>query len=235
MKRMAYHLLAILIWGMAASAVKAQILLTASATPIEEYAAVELQRYYYQLSVHLLSIDHEEVPDRKTEFVLTRLDHPLVKSWRDKGVLPLKSMPGEQGYVIRTVKEKGRELVVIAGVDANGLLYGVYGLLEDHLGMRFYMNGDVYPDKKEVQTRIPLIQDERTPTVAIRGFLPWTNFPQSATIYSWDDWRYIIDQAARMRMSFIMIHNYNGFCGHNELFHNFEYKGHLSRGWMPTI
>ena len=50
MKRMAYHLLAILILGMAASAVKAQILLTASATPIEEYAAVELQRYYYQLS-----------------------------------------------------------------------------------------------------------------------------------------------------------------------------------------
>ena len=82
MKRMAYHLLAILILGMAASAVKAQILLTASATPIEEYAAVELQRYYYQLSGRLLSIDHEEVPDRKTEFVLTRLDHPLVKSWR---------------------------------------------------------------------------------------------------------------------------------------------------------
>ena len=77
MKRMAYHLLAILILGMAASAVKAQILLTASATPIEEYAAVELQRYYYQLSGRLLSIDHEEVPDRKTEFVLTRLDHPL--------------------------------------------------------------------------------------------------------------------------------------------------------------
>lgn len=47
MKRMAYHLLAILIWGMAASAVKAQILLTASATPIEEYAAVELQRYCF--------------------------------------------------------------------------------------------------------------------------------------------------------------------------------------------
>ena len=61
MKRMAYHLLAILILGMAASAVKAQILLTASATPIEEYAAVELQRYYYQLSGRLLSIDHEEV------------------------------------------------------------------------------------------------------------------------------------------------------------------------------
>ena len=74
MKRMAYHLLAILILGMAASAVKAQILLTASATPIEEYAAVELQRYYYQLSGRLLSIDHEEVPDRKTEFVLTRLE-----------------------------------------------------------------------------------------------------------------------------------------------------------------
>ena len=39
----------------------------------------------------------------------------------------------------------------------------------------------------------------------------------------------------KMRMNFIMIHNYNGFCGHNETFHNFEYNGYLSRGWMPTI
>jgi len=235
MRRMAYHLLAVLILAMTASTIKAQILLVTSGTPVEEYAAAELQRYYYQLSGRLLSVGHGEVPDRKTEFVLTRLDHPLMTSWKDNGVLSLASVPGAQGYVIWTVKEKGRQLVVIAGADASGLLYGVYGLLEDHLGMRFYMNGDVYPDKKKPQTKLPFIRDERTLTMTVRGFLPWTNFPQSATIYSWDDWRYIIDQAARMRMNFIMIHNYNGFCGHNELFHNFEYKGHLSRGWMPTI
>jgi len=68
----------------------------------------------------------------------------------------------------------------------------------------------------------------------IRGFIPWTNFPQSATVYSWNDWKFIIDQAARMRMNFIHIHNYNGQNGHNEMFHNFTVNGYTSRTWMPT-
>ena len=46
MKRMAYHLLAVLILAMTASTIKAQILLATSGTPVEEYAAAELQRYY---------------------------------------------------------------------------------------------------------------------------------------------------------------------------------------------
>ena len=50
MRRMAYHLLAVLILAMTASTIKAQILLVTSGTPVEEYAAAELQRYYYQLS-----------------------------------------------------------------------------------------------------------------------------------------------------------------------------------------
>ena len=104
MRRMAYHLLAVLILAMTASTIKAQILLVTSGTPVEEYAAAELQRYYYQLSGRLLSVGHGEVPDRKTEFVLTRLDHPLMTSWKDNGVLSLASVPGAQGYVIRTVK-----------------------------------------------------------------------------------------------------------------------------------
>lgn len=96
------------------------------------------------------------------------------------------------------------------------------------------MSGDILPQKR-LKDPLPVINDMRTPSMHIRGFLPWTNFPQSATIYSWDDWKYIIDQSAKMRMNFIMIHNYNGFCGHNEMFHNFEYNQYLSRGWMPTV
>lgn len=154
---MVYYLLVILIWGMVVLVVKVQILLIVFVMLIEEYVVVEFQWYYYQLFGCLLFIDYEEVLDRKMEFVLIRLDYLLVKFWRDKGVLFLKFMLGEQGYVIWIVKEKGRELVVIVGVDVNGLFYGVYGLLEDYLGMCFYMNGDVYFDKKEVQMRILLI------------------------------------------------------------------------------
>ena len=74
----------------------------------------------------------------------------------------------------------------------------------------------------------------KTPAVAVRGFLPWTNFPQSATSYSWQDWRFIIDQMAKMRMNFLHIHNYNGDNGHNEMFHNFTLHGIRSRVWMAT-
>lgn len=214
--------------------VQAQILQISSGTSLENYAASELQRYYYQLSGKLLNIERAASANLKSDFILTTLDNPLVDDWQKKGILKLKEKPGEQGYILQTVKNAGRRTLLIVGTDPCGLLYGVYGLLEDHLGVRFYMSGDILPEKR-MRGHLPVISDVRTPQMRIRGFLPWTNFPQSATIYSWNDWRYVIDQAAKMRMNFIMIHNYNGFCGHNETFHNFEYNGYLSRGWMPTI
>lgn len=214
--------------------IHAQIVQKSDVTSLEEYAASELQRYYYQLSGRLLDIERDDISAMKADFILTTLDSQLVDDLKKKGIITIKETPGAQGYVLHTIKNGEHRTLLIAGADPCGLLYGVYGLLEDHLGVRFYMSGDVLPEKKML-VKLPVINEMRTPQMSIRGFLPWTNFPQSATIYSWNDWRYIIDQAAKMRMNFIMIHNYNGFCGHNEMFHNFECNGYLSRGWMPTI
>jgi hypothetical protein len=125
------------------------------------------------------------------------------------------------------------ETLVIAGSDAVGCLYGVYGLLEDYYGIGFYLGGDVLPDKKTPLT-LPDVDERKTPAVAIRGFLPWTNFPQSATSYSWQDWKFILDQMAKMRMNFLHIHNYNGEAGHNEMFHNVTHDGITPRVWMAT-
>ena len=207
---------------------------TANTSAIEDYASLELQRYYYQLSGELLTIAKQNEISADTRFVIGTLDNPLLRQWKEQGVLSVEELPGSQGYLIQTVKLHGRPVLLIAGADSDGMLYGVYGLFEDHLGVRYYMSGDIFPQKR-LKGALPVINDVRTPSMRIRGFLPWTNFPQSATIYSWDDWKYIIDQSAKMRMNFIMIHNYNGFCGHNELFHNFEYNQYLSRGWMPTV
>lgn len=211
-----------------------QLCNTANINVIEDYASLELQRYYYQLSGELLEIDKKNKIAKNAKFIIGTLDNPIIQKWRSEGVLSIKQEPGSQGYLIQTITLNGKSILLIAGADSNGMLYGVYGLFEDHLGVRFYMSGDVLP-RKLLKDPLPVISDVRTPSMHIRGFLPWTNFPQSATIYSWDDWKYIIDQSAKMRMNFIMVHNYNGFCGHNEMFHNFEYNQYLSRGWMPTI
>ena len=211
-----------------------RIIVDASASAFEQYAAKELQRYLYQLSGSSLEIGRQW-DTKKPCFVIGRAER--LAAMKPAGAEPWVSVtaadPGPQGYVLKKLALPGQEVMVIGGSDAIGCLYGVYGLLADHYGIGFYLGGDVLPDQKSPLV-LPEVDERKAPAVQIRGFLPWTNFPQSATVYSWDDWRFIIDQAAKMRFNFIHIHNYNGEQGHNEMFHNFEVNGTLSRVWMPT-
>ncbi|MFA5817622.1 MAG: alpha-glucuronidase family glycosyl hydrolase [Bacteroidales bacterium] len=199
------------------------IVLSPNATALEQYAAQELQRYLYQVTGEKLDIQTGTEKVNPKSFILgQRTTNPLIKKL-------VSDQVGPQGYILRKVDGN----IVIAGSDSEGVLYGVYGLLEDHYGIGFYMGGDVLPEQK--QPLMPETLDEtKTPAVAIRGFLPWTNFPQSATSYSWEDWKFIIDQMAKMRLNFLHIHNYNGQAGHNEMFHNFSVNGIMSRVWMAT-
>jgi hypothetical protein len=212
-----------LIFGLSVPSFAGDIVTATRTTPIEQYAALELQRYLYQITGEKLEIKVIGGKIRPGSFILgQKSTNPLIdKNITDKA--------GPQGYTLRRINEN----VFVAGADPEGVLYGVYGLLEDHYGVGFYLGGDVLPEKK-----LPLmpesLNETKTPAVAIRGFLPWTNFPQSATSYSWEDWKFIIDQAAKMRFNFIHIHNYNGEAGHNEMYHNFSVNGILSRVWMAT-
>ncbi|HEX7261432.1 MAG TPA: glycoside hydrolase family 20 zincin-like fold domain-containing protein, partial [Luteolibacter sp.] len=178
------------------------------ASQLERYASQELQRYLYLVTGTKLEIRE----GGKGAFVLDQR----------------ADVPGPQGY---SLKRDG-ETVTIAGSDAEGVLYGVYGLLEDHYGIGFYLGGDVLPEG-----RLPLmpatLDETKKPLVAVRGILPWSNFPQSPSSYSWSDWKFIIDQMGKMRLNLLNIHNYN--CqGHNEMFHNWTFDGWTSRSWMPS-
>jgi hypothetical protein len=213
------------------------ILIGEGAPPMEQYAARELQRYLYQLSGHLPAIERAkpEAALAGPVFLIGRpADHPLLARLAAEGKIKVSpGDPGPQGYVLKIVPAGGSEALAIVGGDEVGCLYGVYGLLEDHYGVGFYLGGDVLPQRKTTLALVK-VDERKTPAVAIRGFLPWTNFPQSATSYSWQDWRFIIDQMAKMRMNFLHIHNYNGDNLHNEMFHNFTLHGVTSRVWMAT-
>ncbi len=222
-----------------------EIVVGRQAPAVERYAAAELQRYLYQLSGTLLKIKSDMTDDQRPAVVIGQVQtNSLLRRLVGAGQLKVsENDPGPQGYVLKRLAIDGRPVLAIAGSDAVGCLYGVYGLLEDHYGVGFYLGGDVLPEKS-LSLRIPNVDERRRPAVAIRGFLPWTNFPQSATVYSWEDWRFILDQMAKMRMNFLHIHNYNEtglkplvskVPRHNEMFHNFTYRGITSRVWMATI
>jgi Carbohydrate binding module (family 6)/Glycosyl hydrolase family 67 N-terminus len=212
-----------------------KIIIGAKASEIEQYAAMELQRYIFQVSGSVFIIVTDTTVINQPSFVIGQpATNKYIRQFNsDMQITVTPADPGPEGYELKSLRIEGRPLVIIAGSDQVGCLYGVYGLLAGHYGVGFFLGGDIFPTgKKELEWKD--FEEKKKPLVGVRGFLPWTNFPQSATVYSWEDWKFIIDQTARMRMNFIHIHNYNGELGHNEMYHNFTYKGYTSRVWMPT-
>ena len=139
-----------------ASARGGKILLGNNASALEQYAARELQRYLYQVSGSLLEIE-AAVPGARLSgavFVLGRREsNPLIAELADEGKLQISAAhPGPQGYVLKKVTATKApnhdEMMVIAGSDETGCLYGVYGLLQDYYGIGFYLGGDVLPDPR---------------------------------------------------------------------------------------
>ncbi len=203
------------------------IYVSGKADDLENYAAKELQRYLYHVSGELAQIRDSE-NFRDSGFILGTLKNGKIR----KLVGQIKE-PGPQGYLLKTINKDGKTLLVIAANESAGCLYGVYGLLEDHYDIGFYFSGDVFPSQK-THLKIPRINEKRTPATHIRGVLPWTNFPQSATSYSFEDWKYVIDQMARMRMNLLNIHNYFGWFDTEEMFHNFTLDDQMARVWFAT-
>lgn len=221
--------------GLSASAParEAQIVVGAKAPPLEQYAAVELQRYLHSLTGELVPIRADDAPLTTDSFVIgqpatnRRIDELVAK-----GALAVSAAdPGEQGYVLRKLSSPGQsEILAIAGSDSAGTLYGVYGLLADHYGIGFYLDGDVIPQAKTALALVP-VDERKKPKQSVRGILPWVNFFESATVYSFEDYRFIIDQMAKMRMNLLNLHNYNGVAGHQEM--NFPWNPSV-RYWMAT-
>ncbi len=204
-----------------------------NASELQRYAAAELQRYLYQLTGTLPVIRSGQPEGHRNTFVIgCRSDNPLIDQLASAGKIDLRGKPA-QAYCLKRLTFENREMIVIAGEDETGCLYGVYGLLQDYFDIRFYMGGDVIPENR-AKLKLPEISERKEPSALIRGILPWTNFPQSATSYSWEDWRFIIDQMAKMRMNLLNIHNYFGWFDTNEMFHNFEMDGFMPRTGFAT-
>ena len=70
---------------------------------------------------------------------------------------------GREGYVLRTV---GGHLV-IAGSDVRGVMYGVYGLLQDHLGCRWF-TPEVSRIPKQSTLELPALDETVIPPLAYR-------------------------------------------------------------------
>jgi hypothetical protein len=132
--------------------------LAENASPSTRHGAEELQTFLEQMTGAKLPIVSDQQPQGPKEIILGDNAH-----LRKLGVTIDFAALGPEGYVIRTVGEH----LVIAGGQLRGNMYGVYGLLEDHLGCRWFAPG-VSRIPKSTRLAIGPIDDRQTPALEYR-------------------------------------------------------------------
>ncbi len=135
-----------------------RIVVSDDASVSTRHGAEELRTFLQQMTgVELPIVSDREVASAH-EIILG--DNARLRSL---GVEVDFSALGREGYVLRTV---GQHLV-IAGGEPRGTLYGVYGLLEDHLGCRWFT-----PDLSRIpqlpRLLLPQLDEQRVPALEYR-------------------------------------------------------------------
>ena len=138
---------------------------------------------------------------------LWRKDRPEITALADSGDLQTRVAtlpPG--GYLLTTVKQADRPVLLIVGGDDIGTLYGAYRLAE-LLGVRFFLHGDVIPDK-QIPLNLTDINAAGKPLFALRGIQPFHDFPEGPDWWNRDEYKAVLGQLPKLGMNFFGLHCY---------------------------
>lgn len=189
---------------------KAIILCPKNPEVVERLAAREIRRYLYLRTDQYPSIVafKGKLPQESPLIVIGQKDQSLVKQvieqYDDLGSTVASLKP--QQFLLKTIPETSPPMVLIAGGDGIGTLYGAYRFVE-HLGVRFYLHGDTIPDEG-IPLKLPFLDEKGAPLFALRGINSWGTHPFGFDLWSEDDYKSIFAQLTKMRMNFLGIHCY---------------------------
>ncbi|MFA0750369.1 MAG: hypothetical protein SLRJCFUN_000772, partial [Candidatus Fervidibacter sp.] len=146
-----------------------RIVIAANALPSERYAAEELQRYLHRISGALLPIVTDDQPMTDHEILLG--DNAHLRRLRLR--LNFNKL-GTDGFVLRTY----RHHLIAAGGKPRGTLYGVYALLEEKLGVRWFTPEVEFVPKME-RVELPTLNEMQVPALEYREVF-WTEMLRDA-------------------------------------------------------
>ena len=192
----------------AESAAPVAVVCDKDASFAEKLASKEVRRYVYLRTGKLLPIvDNLAAQAEGSLIVLGAKGRAAVQAVSTDAKLTqvVEGLAPEQ-YVLKTVKLGGRPVLLIAGGDPIGTLYGAYRFAE-HLGVRFYMHGDVVPDQ-QTSLELPALDETRKPLFTHRGIQPFHDFPEGPDWWNRDGYKAILGQLPKMGMNFFGLHTY---------------------------
>jgi len=174
----------------------------------EILAGKEIRRYVYLRTGKLLPVSAD--PDAASQgnlILVGSKTSPAVRAILDEASLKQEVEPlRPEQYRLKTITQNGRKIVLVAGGDPVGTLYGAYRLAE-HMGVRFYLHGDVVPDTR-VAFALPEVDETGRPLFDRRGIQPFHDFPEGPDWWSEDGYKAILAQLPKLRMNFFGLHTY---------------------------
>ena len=185
------------------------------ASELEILASKELKRYLFLLSGKDVPIERERCLSLYSQIFLlgTPQSNKTLSYYLKKNKIDISLLP-EEGFVLKTIRDGGKTLCLLAGKSPLAVLYSVYTLIEEGYGALFTLAGDFLPPQKPLQ--IPFLDRTYKPAFSIRGTLPWFNFFDSPTAWNIEDYRFYIDQISKQKLNFLGFHSYDfePFCAY---------------------
>jgi len=193
---------------------KATVVCSQETSPMETLAAREIRRYFFQRTGELLPLVTGKPPLQFSQnaIVVGRKDRDHVGAvLQDENLRAAVASLQAQQYILKTIPLDGRRVLLVAGGDEVGTLYGAYRLAEC-LGVRFYLHGDVIPDEP-MRFELPQLDEQGKPLFGLRGLNPWGTHAFGIDWWTTEDYKAHITQLAKMRMNFIGFHCYPDYSG----------------------
>jgi hypothetical protein len=189
------------------AAAPAAVVCPAKASLLERLAAKEVRRYVYLRSGVLLPLA-EELKQGQAAILVGSKDRPSVQQILAGFKLGIhaKTLTAEQYWLKTVFRDGGGPVTLVMGGDPLGTLYAAYRLAE-HLGVRFYLHGDVLPDR-QTSPAIPELDETGRPLFDRRGIQPFHDFPEGPDWWDLDAYRAILAQLSKLRMNFFGLHTY---------------------------
>ena len=201
------------------------IVLAAPATAAEQIAAQTLAQRLEQLYPREKFLRAEALPESGRCILLGN----ATNAPRARACLAAAAVTNAEAYVIATFAEGPRRLGLVAGTDARGVAYGVYGLLEK-LGCGFYLSGDVLPKPRPEPFSFAGWALTNAPLVCDRLVFDWHNFLSGCSTWNLPEWTQWIEQSHKAGFNGIMVHAY----GNNPMV-TYEFNGKAKPvGYLST-
>jgi alpha-N-acetylglucosaminidase len=123
----------------------------------------------------------------------------LTDSLAAAGKLNVPDDLGEEGFVIKSLSEGGRQYVVILGGGERGTLYGVYRYFEQFCHTGFFWDGEHIPHRASLPIDgVDLIERPRWPVRQYMMDCEYTSY-----WWNWDQWKAEVDWAAKHRFNLL--------------------------------